>query len=476
VTFIKIIQGDCLKVLPTLDDDSVDFVGTDPPYGINFMGKEWDKALPPKEAFKEMFRVLKPGALAFVMSSPRQDVLWRMLAMLEECGFELGQSGIFWVYASGFPKAYDVSKGIDEKFGLERRTIGIKDDPRYRYSYEHSTKGEEQGHKYGKYRETEGSKVGAITEPACEESGKWDGWKSITGLKPALECILMVNKPFSEKTIVDNVLKWGTGAINVDACRIPTEDDLKKDWESKRKDQDNNLFDLGLAKKYSEGQEKYYTSLGRFPANLLVSDKALDTGEKQRGGITNYEASSIYGSKMDRIKRDMWIEDIGGRSRYFDLDAWFEARVKRLPVEVQKTFPFLQVPKASKKERNEGLNNTRTNFEKHRRLSKVITSDNPNLKGRKANPINQVTQDVKDFSNRHPTVKPLKLMMYLIELGCPEDGVVLDPFLGSGTTAVACKMLKRSCIGIEINPEYCEIAEKRLSEAKVYEDLREAFV
>lgn len=111
----QIVYGDCIEVMETFPDNSIDCIVTDPPYGIGFMGKDWDKALPDKEAFQQMFRVLKAGGLAFVMSSPRQDVLWRMLAMLEECGFILKQSFVSWIYKTGFPKAYDVSKGIDKK-------------------------------------------------------------------------------------------------------------------------------------------------------------------------------------------------------------------------------------------------------------------------------------------------------------------------------------------------------------------------
>ena len=117
----QIVHGDCVEVLQGFPENSVDLVVTDPPYGLNFMGKQWDKALPPKEAFKEIYRVLKPGALAFVMSSPRQDLLWRMCALLEESKFELSQSFISWIYKTGFPKAYDVSKGIDKRNNRKRK-------------------------------------------------------------------------------------------------------------------------------------------------------------------------------------------------------------------------------------------------------------------------------------------------------------------------------------------------------------------
>lgn len=131
----QVLCGDCCQLLKSIPDNSIDVVVTDPPYAISFMGKNWDKQLPPKEAFQEMFRVLKDGALAFVMSSPRQDVMWRMLKLLEDCGFEMRQSFISWVYASGFPKAADINKwiGIDIeseycKIAVARALPNIYDD------------------------------------------------------------------------------------------------------------------------------------------------------------------------------------------------------------------------------------------------------------------------------------------------------------------------------------------------------------
>jgi len=129
----QILCGDCVEVLKDFPENSIDLVVTDPPYGLSFMGKDWDKTLPPQEAFNEIIRVLKPGALFFVMSSPRQDLLWRMLAMLEGVGFELTQSYIDWIYKTGFPKAYDISKGIDKKFGFEREVIKGTSKP-HKYS------------------------------------------------------------------------------------------------------------------------------------------------------------------------------------------------------------------------------------------------------------------------------------------------------------------------------------------------------
>jgi len=274
----QVITGDCTEVMREWPENSVDCIVTDPPYGLSFMGKDWDKTLPPREAFDEIIRVLKPGALGFVMSSPRQDVLWRMLAMLEVVGFELRQSAIFWIYRTGFPKAYDVSKGIDrrnertqedfQKIGKLLRTrrteleLTQKDVAKHFLSKTGGLTGCVANWELGynlptseqweiikkildlnnqfdyiiERSEAEREKIGEgsnpiswgntsliheggfksdydITEAALDDAKKWDGWKSQTGLKPAAECILMVNKPRSEPTIVDNVLRWGTGAI-----------------------------------------------------------------------------------------------------------------------------------------------------------------------------------------------------------------------------------------------------------------------
>lgn len=431
----QIIVGDCVEVMAEWPENSLDCIVTDPPYGISFMGKEWDKALPPVTAFEQMIRVLKPGALAFVMSSPRQDVLWRMLAMLEGVGFQLRQSHISWITKTGFPKAMDVSKGIDRKFGLDREVL----EP---YP---ALKG--QKYKWGKkgiYGKGKNPQNMVLTSPKSELAEKWSGWKSQTGLKPAVEMILMVNKPRSEPTIVDNVLRWGTGAINVDACRIPHQNELT--GRTPYYD-DDDIYNLGSKMKGSFDNK---WKKGRFPANLLISDGALDTGETTKSGKfethhkiakdeNGHSVKNVYG-KYRHLPADQQVfyGDEGSSYRYFDLDVWAEHH------------GFLDVAKPSKAERDFGL----WSFEKKELY--------------RAGHGNQEEDDVtqrfrRQARNIHATVKPVKLMAYLIELGCPKDGVVVDPFVGSGTTCIAAKRLRRRWIGIEINPGYAEIAEARIN-------------
>lgn len=433
----QVIHGNCVEVMQEFPDDCIDLVVTDPPYGLGFMGKEWDKALPPREAFKEAIRVLKPGALAFVMSSPRQDLMWRMMRLMEEAGFELRQSFISWVYKTGFPKAYDVSKGIDQKLGLEPKIIGVK-----KYA---GPAGNDQN-----FDSSINIHKRDLTEPSSDEAKRWDGWKSITGLKPALEPILMVNKPMSEKTIVDNVLRWGTGAINVDSCRITIKNG--DEWSRSTPYIDDirgNRYNAGDRKKLTY-EPQYANSKGRFPANLLVSDDALNDGEASKSGRfepqhkiaedeNGHSVKNVYG-KYNYLpaSEQIYYGDEGSKSRYFDLDAWAEHH------------GIFDVPKPDTSERDYGLRGP-----KREPKSKFNKSDGKNERfdGAVSTPRR----------NTHPTVKPIRLMAYLIELGCPRNGVVLDPFVGSGTTCIAAKQLGRRYIGIEIDRKYHALAEARVA-------------
>jgi len=385
-----VILGDCLEKLKTLPDDSVDLIVTDPPYGIDFIGKDWDKVVPGVEIWKDCLRVLKPGAFAFIMSSPRQDVLCRNYINIEKACFETGFTSLYWTYASGFPKPHNISKTLDKKFGAKREIIAR--NPNSRENCDKSNTIYESG--------TVG-KTAYITEPATQDARRLDGSYAGFQPKPAVEAIIVVMKPKDEKSYTDQALSNRKGITWLDDCQIPCKDE--------------QVASKGLSKKKS-----YNGDQGRVPANLLVSDDVL-----------------------------------GDTSRYFSLDAWAE-----------RNLPFLIVPKASKKEKNAGCENLKVK-------PSASSEFRPNhmekaLNGETGNPYGRW----KKVKNNHPTVKPVELMTYLITMGSREGDVVLDPFCGSGTTCMAAKMLKRRYIGIELSPEYHEIAMKRIESVEPINDER----
>jgi site-specific DNA-methyltransferase (adenine-specific) len=420
---IDLRLGDCLEILKTLEDNSVDSIVTDPPYGIGFMNKEWDSPQKHKELIerennrsqerfeegkspvkggfskgvqpglpiggakegrwfqewceewaKECFRVLKPGGHLLSFSAPR--TYHRMATAFEESGFQI-RDQIMWVFGSGFPKSHNIGKALDK--------MGIDNDL----------------HNMG------------------------------TALKPAHEPICMVRKPLSEKSIAENVLKYGTGAINIDDCRIGSE-----------------IISSGKSKVVGGGQlngantrvdiEETFKE-GRFPANIMFDEEAgkiLDeqSGKTKTRADKNYKYSNTETETNTFTGRGTYTprEDEGGASRFF------------------------YCPKVSKKERNAGLDD----FEDKLQAS---ASFRPNhmekaLNGEDGNPFGRYTPT----KNIHPTVKPIALMEYLIKLVTPEGGIVLEPFMGSGSTGIAAKNLGMSFIGIEKEEEYFEIAKQRI--------------
>ena len=290
-----LFNGDSAEVLKELKENSVDLLATDPPYGISFMGKGWDKVLPPKEVWDECYRVLKPGSFIAVMSSPRSDVLYRMIKDLEDAGFDMSFSPIMWTYHSGFPKASDTSKMLDKRLGAKREVIGKRTDGRYGYEFNtdiNNAFNDDKPH----------GNAADITAPSTDLAKKYEGSKLGFQPKPAVEHIIIGMKPHGQKSYIDNVL--------------------------------------------------------------------------------NFEA---------------------------------------LPDNIKMTYPFIQVPKPAKKEKDFGMD-----------------------------------------KNFHPTTKPVKLMSYIITLFTREGDWVLDPFLGSGTTGIASKLLNRNFIGVEREEEYFDIIEQRL--------------
>lgn len=446
----NIYNINCLEGLKQIDDNCIDLIATDPPYGLKFMGKNWDKALPDPEVFRECLRVLKPGCFAFVMSAPRSDLQSRMSIMLEDVGFNIGFTPIYWTFASGFPKATNISKFIDKRLGKEK-IIGK------------GKAGKTALGQSSEWNKTNNPHEFNITEPNSPEAKALNGCYAGFQPKPAIEVVIVAMKPLSEKNYISQALKsldspeCGEGGTWLDDCRIPYEQDdtiIAKNPHTRTKG--SEAYNTNCYGKYKPKEDfiDYTKQKGRFPANLLVSDDVLNDGKvtKSRGGNSTPidVGSKVYNwnKKGKRNKPDginPGYGDVGSFSRYFSLDAWAD----KLPEEAQKTFPFLIVPKASKSEKNKGL-------------------DLPKYKSKRPSGVLYNKEEPDGFrnsikrGNNHPTVKPLKLMSYLITLGSREGQTVLDPYSGSGTTCISAKILNRNYIGFELEEEYKTIADARL--------------
>jgi len=426
----KVILGDSREVLTDIPDKSMDLIATDPQYGWNFMSKVWDRVLPHQEIYNECFRVLKDGAFIFWMSGARFDGLIENGIRLRNAGFRINFSPIYWTYSSGFPKAMNISKNIDK-----RGVVHLDDSDNVPYS-----------------------------EEAKEFNGSYAGFQP----KPAVEVVIVAMKPLSEKTYVEQALKNGKGITWLDDGRIPilnckdkeSYDFNRRGYHERANSESKHPFEGGWKPKNVEVSE----SKGRFPANLLVEDDVLNDGKITKssggGGLTKYGSHNRSNENKIKYPKNVGFDDIGSFSRYFNLDAWFEEQMKQLPREVQKTFPFFIVPKASRSEKNRGLNDIKPKYLDSNRKVGSAGGCNPRNRGAE-----------KPQKNYHPTIKPIKLFSYLIIVGSRKGDIILDPFLGSGTTAVAARMLNRNFIGIEIDTENYQISEARIKEGMRQEKL-----
>ena len=484
----KLINGDSLEVLKEYEDDSVDLLCTDPPYGYGFMGKSWDKTLPSKDIFLECYRVLKPGSFAFVMSAPRSDVQYRMVQMLEKVGFRIGFTPIYWAYATGFPKALNIGKAVDKRLNKKREVIGVKkrgdvEEAKKKgttFTKAHANRNNKDIFGYGEEEITSG--------PASDEAKKLDGSYAGYQPKPAVEVVIVAMKPLEKKGYLDQALDNGKGVTWLDDCRIPfagmsDEEQFDKDnvgaqenfdigaeglsrgnqpvrKTTTRKPREENTVFKTSGFKSEDNDTADASPLGRFAANLLVSDKVLDTGKKTKstGGRayqnTNDMFSGGWAFDDEGTGENPGKGDEGDFSRYYSLDEWWKSRVSRLPEEVRNTFPFLVVPKASVSEKNMGLDSTQGKYLDDSRKVGSPGGTNPRNRGAESK-----------RKNFHPTVKPVQLFSYLITLGSRKKDVVLDPFMGSGTTTISCVFSERKYIGIEREKEYFKIAESRVEKA-----------
>jgi len=401
----KVLQGDCLELMKTMDDNSVDAIVTDPPYGLSFMGKKWDYDVPTQEIWEECLRVLKPGGYLLSFAGTRTQ--HRMAVRIEDAGFEI-RDMIAWVYGSGFPKSLNIGKAIDKIQGNEREEYVdinfLKRNPNANPDgvYKAGLKDGEEGAK-----RSVGNSVG-------------EGWG--TALKPAFEPVTIARKPI-EGSVSENFLKWGTGGINIDECRVE-HNELKVSATSTIGFGNNN---------YKKGTGRQYTSQGRFPANFIHdgSEEVLEQFPHTIGSYAKRDklTTAYFGGDSKQLQ-NLGYGDSGSAARFF------------------------YCAKASVSERNTGCDGL---------------DEKSTIYMARANGTGEVQPGMERFvgaprSNFHPTVKPIALMEYLVKLVSKEGATVLDPFGGSGSTALACQNLNRNYIIMEREEEYVKIIEHRLKD------------
>jgi hypothetical protein len=241
---MQILHGNNIDLLKTLPDNSVDSIVTDPPYGLSFMNKKWDYDVPSVELWQEVYRVLKHGG--HVLSFGGTRTYHRMVVNMEDAGFEI-RDQIMWLYGSGFPKSYNIGKAVDKIQGNHREVIGEKN----RGDVERA---KEKGVGYLADVENRNNiqQFGYGTEIITKGESDWEGWG--TALKPANEPICLARKPLSEKSVAENVLKYGTGGINIDGCRVETNDDLAKNYKSIRRS-DDEMGQRGYKMGFRQGKD-----------------------------------------------------------------------------------------------------------------------------------------------------------------------------------------------------------------------------
>jgi site-specific DNA-methyltransferase (adenine-specific) len=427
----EILEGDCLDIMAIMPDESIDSIVTDPPYGLEFMGKKWDKLQtkqwkggrekwqdnhpknhianrlskgPRYHAGKEMqdwhyewareaLRVAKPGSHLLAFGGTR--TFHRLTVAIEDAGWEI-RDCLMWLYGSGFKKGLDISKAIDNLKGETREVIGrdkrgsrdnasVFDDKNCGYEIEFD-----------------------ITKPKSKEAIQWDGWH--TGLTPSWEPVILARKPI-ETTIAKNVLEYRTAGLNIDGCRIETDDNLNRPYGGDNKVYGNYKMKRGTI----TGSDK-----GRWPKNVILDEESAAMVDEQSGVLTTNPAygTSHNGSIWGKGKNHKVVikGSTGGASRFFKI------------VEQDR---FYYSGKSSRTERETGMGSLKEDQDKR--------------------------------GNSHPTVKPLDLMRYLVRLVTPPNGTVLDPFAGSGTTIIAAMKEGFKGIGIEKESQYVRICNRRIN-------------
>lgn len=439
---VTIYHSDCLELMRHMEENSIDAIVTDPPYALTgvsrngsprnndpstpygrtklggpsggFMGKAWDAALPSIDVWQEALRVIKPGGHLVCFGGTR--TYHRLACAVEDAGWEI-RDCLMWIYGSGFPKSLNVSKAIDKEVGVERAMIG---HTKAGSSSLHRVTRVEQGYRESLTDVTPDALD--ITAPNSDAAKQWDGWG--TALKPAYEPILLARKPLNG-TVAQNVVKWGTGAVNIDACRVETDENLQ--GSTVRNDIRGGAFASGHKMNPGDIPDYEQNPLGRWPANVIHdgSDEVLDVFPEAPGQCadakidgTERKNQNVYGAMRYGRTGEPSADSVNAGLVGFNM----RPGLRRL--DAGSAARFFYTAKASSSERNGPLG----------------------------------------IKNSHPTVKPLALMTYLLKLVVQPGGTALDPYMGSGSTLVAAKELGLRGIGIDREDEYITIAAKRLAQ------------
>lgn len=400
----QVIQGNNIDTLKNFPDNHFDSIVTDPPYGIDFLGKEWDAHTGEVNLYKECLRVLKPGGHILAFSAAR--TYHKLATSIEEAGFEI-RDQIMWIYSSGFPKSQDVGKSIERSKTKPKGRLG----PLYTPA---------QGNPKITACEVCGAGNGVLKASKCNNNpcpfkeiakpadNEWAGWG--TALKPAHEPIVMARKPI-KTSIAKNVQKYGTGALNIDECRVG--DDKLTSWQCKSKSQ----YTIGGTKKEEVGEKCVTTQVeGRFPSNVL-------------GEIPEYQ-KYFYCPKVSRKERHVGFDEVKSLTEQLKSIGGYFCDAAGNPTTPDQHTPLAYVPDVG-----------------------IVQSHSV---------IHHIAEKIKDQGNNHPTVKPVELMKYLIKLVTPPNGKVLDPFNGSGSTGMAAVSLGHEYVGCELDPNYVDISIKRI--------------